>query len=212
MTRTVNPEPAVCPRCKTDFSSSGRCRYQVLKRHLKNVHNVVDVDREIDNARVVNITNNTTNNIFIFNGKFDVESVRKLLTPKVIAKLERILDTNDGCTVVPLFNALHCNLEYPDTHIASIPNVSKDCMLVMVREGEVERMSKVDGARKVIDHVMEKDVPVVKKACDEVDFLSERLAQDAKTRYEFVPDIINHMEDLPRANRSRMSNVLKECE
>lgn len=211
MTRT---DPAVCPRCDADFSSSGRCRYQRLKRHIREVHNVVDVDREMESARVVNITNNnnTTNNIFIFNGKFDVESVRKLLTPKVIEKLERILDTNDGCMVVPLFNALHCNLEYPDTHIASIPNVSKDCMLVMVREGEVESMSKVDGARKVIDHVMEKDVPVVKKACDEVDFLSERLAQDDKTRYEFVPDIITHMEKLPRVNRTRMSKVLKECE
>lgn len=165
--RTKRTDPAVCPRCEKDFSSSGRCRYQRLKRHIREVHSVVDVDREM--------------------------SVQNLLTPDVMSKLEM----GDGCVIVRLFDALHCNLEYPDTHIASIPNVSKDCMLVMVREGEVRGMSKVEGAKRVIDHVMEKDVPRVQAQIDD--------------RYKFVPDIIRHMEALPRVNRTRMSNVLKEC-
>jgi hypothetical protein len=203
MVRTINTEPAICPSCGFDFIGSGRYRYSNLKNHMKKQHGIMSGSK-------ITINNTTNNyNIVIMNGVFDVESVKKLLTPSVMEQLQHILETNDGYLMIPLFNALHCNPDYPETHIASIPNISKDTMLVMSKVGNVQPRTKQEGARMVLDHMIENDVPVIQKSIDD-DVLSYALKNEKNIPSDCVPGIIKHLETLPKNVRNSTSKKLKE--
>jgi hypothetical protein len=203
MGRPVKTEPAICPVCKFDFIGSGKNRYDSLKNHMKNVH------KKSPAGNTYNITNNNTFNIVIINGQLDSESVKRLLTPAVIAKLEKIMSTNDGSIVVPLYNALHCNPEFPETHTAVIPNVNKDCMLVMTKEGNTESKTKVEGAKMIIDSMFESDIPNVSRHLDDGAFDSSTKLEE-QNKGDIVPELITHLETLPRDNRSKTARSLKQ--
>jgi hypothetical protein len=204
MGRAAKTEPAICPVCKFDFIGSGVNRYMHLKRHIKSQHKESPIGNTYNHCNI-----NNTFNIVIINGQLDSESVKKLLTPSVIAKLERIMSTNDGSLVVPLFDALHCNPNYPETHKAVIPNINKDCMLVMTKEGNTESKTKVEGAKMIIDSMFESDIPTVSDHLEDGAFDSSTKLEE-QNKGDIVPELITHLETLPKGERMKMSRSLKE--
>jgi hypothetical protein len=205
MGKSVNKEPAKCHCCGKDFESSGKYRYQVLKRHLKEVHGLSK--EQIGNHQTAQTINNITysncvinNNINVFDG-----AVRHLLE---IAKddkefIKKLTDYLVNFQSIPatlcLFDKLHCNAEYPVSCIAVVPNVSKNTMLVRDPDGEFEPMSKDEGAEKALSIFYDKSVELIKDS-----FHSEKIEKSLMRAYnsdELPKRLVRSLENVDKKTR-----------
>lgn len=154
MGRAQKSESAVCPLCDKSFEELKDNRYWALKRHmcsckLKNPEKFERYSNCQVNQNCVVINVNV-------NGQIAPEDLMKLINETVRNAIEQILLTNDGSIAVKVFDATHCNPNHPETHIAVIPNVSKNQMLVVNEAtGITEATTKVDGAKKIINSLFD---------------------------------------------------------
>lgn len=206
MGRRPHTDPAVCPHCQQSFEGAGKDRYRNLRRHITSVHTPRDAKGP---QTIINNTNIFINSVVYDFSKCSDEILLQLVSDRLKARLDHIMETNDGNTLVPIFSALRCNPEYPETHIASIPNVSKDRMLVMTNDGIVEVHTKREGASKVLDHISSVDIPAVIKVIDDPT-LKLALQTDKNFTDEVKSGIISTLESIPRLDRTRTSNRLKQ--
>ena len=209
MGRVMRTDPAVCPKCHTDFESSGKYRYHNLKNHMKNVHGITDPQKVIDDARVINNNSNCNINTNIDGTIASREDMEKLIDVSVCAALDAIM-SNYGSVVVKLFDALHCNPEHPSTHVAVIPNKKKDEMLVVNKNGDVDILPKVDGAMVILDKLTTES-KLVDKVCDNGDYIHHEmeLEKDKDRIEKTINDIIDHLETMPTRERKDMEKGLR---
>lgn len=210
----MNKEPAKCHCCGKDFESSGKYRYQVLKRHLNDVHGITMEQNEKYHQTAQTIINNTYNgtvNNITINVNIDgtiasLEDVEKLLTEKIRIELEKLMGADDSL-VVKVFDVLHCNPKHPETHIANIPNKKKDEMIVVQDDGKVDVVAKDQGAMLVLEKI-KKDSVLMDEATDSFKNLICSIEREEKDKA--VSDIIDHLENLPRDEKKSMEDTLRK--
>lgn len=221
MGRHMRTDPAVCPRCHADFECSGGHRYQVLKTHMKNVHGITEPLKFMDDAKVINnitnnysncqINNNITINVNIDGTIASREDMEKLLTASVRESINHLLNTYDS-VVVKVFDALHCNPEYPYTHVANIPNKKKDEMLVVNKDGNVDIVSKTYGAKVILDK-LENEAKLVDEVTDNYSLIDDEIKLAKSNVYidNTITDIIDHLENnIPRPVKKEMEKTMRK--
>lgn len=218
MGRSMRDEPAVCPVCKVDFESSGKCRYQVLKTHMKNVHGMNNVhgSREPSSQSAHTIINNTYSNCVINNtiNVFD-STVRKLLKEACHDKdfMEKFVkyaraaqcEYISACdATVCLFDKIHCNPEHPEACIAVIPNVSRNTMLVREPEGKFESFSKNDGAKKALSIFEDNTLPILKSGFVEPVTKAFTGVENETMNRELHKKFVKSLEGVDKQKRKKM--------
>lgn len=155
MGRKMRNEPARCVHCGKDFESSGKNRYQVLKNHMKNVHDMGDTNIDMFDMTVRTILRDIIN---------DNEFMDKYMKYAKAAECDYL----SACdATVYLFDKIHCNPKYPAACIAVIPNISRNIMLVREPGGKLESFSKIDGAEKALSIFKNRTVPILESIFDE---------------------------------------------
>lgn len=219
MGRRMKTEPAVCPKCKADFESSGKDRYHNLKNHMKSVHGIHE-NTNIQEAQT--IINNNYSNCIINTTNINVfdTTVRKLLKEAVHDKefMEKFIkyaraaqcEYTSACdAAVCLFDRIHCNPEHPDACIAVIPNVSRNTMLVREPEGKFESFSKNDGAKKALSIFEDNTLPILKTGFVEPVTKAFNGVENEMKNNEFQKKFVKSLEGVDKDTRMKMKKVIQ---
>lgn len=207
MGRTTKNESAICPLCDANFESLKDNRYWALKRHMSSCK--LKNPEKFEKYSNCNVNNNCVIINVNINGKIAPEDIMKLINETVKAALEKILQTNDGSIAVKIFDATHCNPNQPATHIAVIPNINKNQMIILNDDGVAEVKSKVEGARQILDSLFENELPEISKSMDDK-ALTTAIKLEQMNKDTIIPDLITHMESIPGTERTKTSRRLKE--
>ncbi len=146
---------------------------------------------------IINITINVNNN-----GSIVQEDMLKLVNDAVLKAIDKVLNENNGSLIVKAFDALHCNPAHPETHIAAIPNVNKDEMLVVNSDGGVDSMTKNAGALEIMNRMANDEIPKLARLLqDPLISKSAKLEALDPNSIETISHVVRQLENLPPSER-----------
>jgi len=211
MVRTVKNEPAICPICGFDFIGSGKYRYKNLHRHMETQHGQTENHPTIQNIPNNNINYSNCNIYNIFDNSvrliMDAAKNDSAFISKLTEYMNRISSIPSSIpTTLCLYDKVHCDPEHPECFLAVVPNVSRNLMLVKSPNGDVEAMTKKDGAEKALSIFFERSVPIINDSMKSKT-VDTKLA--SAENIEILPKhLVRKLETDPKQLRSSMTKEM----